>query len=137
MPDRASRVFFDSNTLLYLASDDALRATRTEELLRQGGVVSVQVLNEIANVARRKIRMTWEDTAALLQPLREWLEIVPVTLDVHERGLALAQRHQLSVYDGFIVAAALTADCSILYSEDMHSGLVIERRLTVVDPYVQ
>ena len=135
MPDRATRAFFDSSTLLYLASNDASSASRTEYLLRLGGVVSVQVLNEIANVAHRKMRMTWQETDDFLQPLREWLEVVAVTLEIHETGLALAARYQLSVYDGFVAAAALLSECDTLYSEDMHDGLTIERRLTILDPY--
>jgi predicted nucleic acid-binding protein len=49
-------------------------------------------------------------------------------------GLALAERCKLSVHDGMIVAAAQLAGCTILYSEDMHDGLVIDR-LTIRNPY--
>ncbi len=49
-----AEAFFDSNVLIYLLSDDQAKASRAEELLGRGGTISVQVLNEITNVARRK-----------------------------------------------------------------------------------
>jgi predicted nucleic acid-binding protein len=60
--------------------------------------------------------------------------VVPVTEETHVLGLALAARHSLSLYDGMIVAAAQLAGCTVLYSEDMHDGLVIDR-LTIRNPY--
>ena len=54
--------FFDTNVLIYLASNDAAKADRAEAVVREGGAVSVQVLNEIANVARRKMKLSWQET---------------------------------------------------------------------------
>jgi predicted nucleic acid-binding protein len=120
--------------MFYLASEDEAKANCAESLLQGGGTTSVQVLNEIANVARRKMGMTWAETHGFLSPIRELLELVPLTELVHELGLRLAELHQLSIYDGTIVAAALDAGCDTLLSEDMHSGLVVGRRLKIVDP---
>jgi predicted nucleic acid-binding protein len=94
----------------------------------------VQVLNEFANVALRKVRLSWSETRDFLDTFRATLEIVPLTLQTHERGLDLAERYQLSLYDGMIVAAAHLAGCRVLYSEDMHDGLVIDQ-LTIRNPY--
>lgn len=133
MPD--SGRFFDANVLLYLASDDEAKAKISEQLLREGGTVSVQVLNEIANVGRRKMRKTWAQTHELLTALRSLLTIVPVTETIHESGLKLAERYMFSVYDGMIVAAALEAGCDSVMSEDMQDGLVVDERLVIVDPF--
>jgi predicted nucleic acid-binding protein len=127
--------FFDTNVLLYTASNDAAKAERTEQLIAAGGTISVQVLNEIANVARRKMRFSWERTHSLMSQIRQLLPVIPITLRIHEAGLALAERYRLSVYDGMIAAAALDAGCDTLWSEDMHDGLVIDGRLTVVNPF--
>ena len=127
--------FFDSNVLLYLASEDAAKADRAEELIRSGGMISVQVLNEIANVARRKMRFSWARTRDLLSQIRQLMPVVPVTLEIHETGLAIAERYGLSIYDGMIAAAALASGCDTLWSEDMHDGLVINDRLTVANPF--
>jgi predicted nucleic acid-binding protein len=127
--------FFDTNVLLYIASGDDAKAERSEQLIAEGGTVSVQVLNEIANVARRKMRYSWERTHNLLSQIRLLLPVIPVTLDIHETGIGLAERHTLSIYDGMIAAAALDSGCDTLWSEDMHHGLVIDGRLTVVNPF--
>jgi predicted nucleic acid-binding protein len=127
--------FFDTNVLLYLASSDAVKADRAEKLIDGGGTVSVQVLNEIANVARRKMRMSWGDTHSFLSMLRTLLTVHPVTAEVHDEGLALAERHDLSIFDAMIVASALHAGCSTLWSEDMQHGMVIDRRLRIVNPF--
>jgi predicted nucleic acid-binding protein len=63
------------------------------------------------------------------------LAIEPITLEVHLTGLMLAQRYRLSIYDTMIAAAALHADCDVLFSEDMHHGMVIDNRLRIVNPF--
>lgn len=129
--------FADSNTLLYLASGDAGKAETAEDILKSGATVSVQVLNEIANVIHRKWNRSWDETEAFLDLVRGLTRVVPVTIETHERGLYLARRHRLGVYDGMIVAAALLAECDRLYSEDMHDSLLIEDRLLVIDPFAR
>lgn len=129
-----AEAFFDTNVLLYLLTKDEKKAARSEELLSFGGVISVQVLNEFASVATKKYKMQWPQIHQTLSALRANLAIVPVTLDVHEHGMALIELHKFAVYDGMIVAAALLAGCKTLYSEDMHDGLVI-KGLNIKNPY--
>jgi predicted nucleic acid-binding protein len=127
--------FFDTNVLLYAASGDPAKADRAEELIRAGGMISVQVLNEITNVARRKMGMSWTETRAFLSMIRGLLPVQPLTIDIHETGLALAERYELSIYDSMIAASALHADCDTLLSEDMQDGIVVDGRLRVVNPF--
>jgi predicted nucleic acid-binding protein len=127
--------FFDTNILIYLASDDAAKADRAEAIVREGGAISVQVLNEVANVARRKMQLSWQETRGLLSSLRELLTVHPVTVDTHELGLALAERHDLGIYDALIASSALLAECDRLWSEDMQDGIAIDRRLRIVNPF--
>jgi predicted nucleic acid-binding protein len=128
--------FLDTNVLLYLMSEDSAKAERAEQLIDQGGTISVQVLNEIANVARgRKMAMSWHHTRELLFLLRELLAVEPITIDVHETGLGLAERYQLSIYDAMIAASALEAGCDTLWSEDMQHGMVLDGRLRILDPF--
>ncbi|MGB7975757.1 MAG: PIN domain-containing protein [Roseiarcus sp.] len=127
--------FFDTNILIYLASDDAAKADRAEAIVREGGAISIQVLNEVANVARRKMKLTWQETRGFLSSLRELLTVHPVTVDTHELGLRLAERHQLGVYDALIAASALLAECDRLWSQDMQHGLAIDKRLRIVNPF--
>ena len=91
--------FFDTNVLFYVASGDPAKADRAEELIGAGGTIGVQVLNEITNVARRKMGMSWTETRAFLSMMRGLLPVQPLTIDIHETGLALAERYGLSIYD--------------------------------------
>lgn len=127
--------FFDTNVLLYVASADASKAERAEGLIRAGGTISVQVLNEVTNVARRKMGMSWTETHAFLSMVRGLLDVQPLTTDVHETGLAVAERYGLSVFDAMIAASALHADCDTLWSEDMQDGAVLAERLRIVNPF--
>jgi len=127
--------FFDSNVPLYIASADAAKADHAEKILTAGGSISVQVLNEIANVSRRKMRLSWVDTHAFLSLLRGLVAIHPLTVDVHETGLALAERYNLSTWDAMVAASALHADCDTLWSEDMQHGMTLDGRLRIADPF--
>jgi predicted nucleic acid-binding protein len=127
--------FFDTNVLLYLASAHPAKADRAERLVGDGGTISVQVLNEIANVARRKMGMSWTETHGFLSVIRDLVDVAPLTIETHALGLVLAERHNLSVYDAMIAAAALNAGCDTLWSEDMHDGALLDRRLRIANPF--
>ena len=127
--------FFDTNVLLYIASGDRAKADRAEQLVGEGGVISVQVLNEIANVARRKMGLSWPETHAFLSMIRGLLPAEPITIEIHEAGLILAERYGLSTYDAMIAASALQADCDTLWSEDMQDDMMLDDRLRIVNPF--
>ena len=134
MPGRP-RVFFDTNVLLYILSQDVAKAGKAEALLKTGGIISVQALNEATNVLRRKHAMAWLDITNVLSLFRALLEVVPVTAAIHDSGLALAQRYSLSVYDAMIVAAALDSGCETLWCEDLQNGQTIGR-LQIRNPFI-
>lgn len=130
-----TRPFFDTNILVYALEADA-RGTIASDLIDVGGAISVQSLNELANVLRRKRRWTWDQIARATEAaMVRCPTIVPLTPDLHHLGLRLAERYTFSIYDAMIAAAALTAECDVLYSEDMHDGLVIDRRVRIVNPF--
>ena len=80
--------------------------------------------------------MSWQETRRFLADVQVLLPTVqPLTLSTHELALQLADRYSLSIHDGLIVAAALEAKCSVLWSEDMQHGLVVERVLTIRNPF--
>jgi len=127
--------FFDTNVLVYAASENERKAGRAQQLVAEGGTISVQILNEAANVARRKLRLSWPNTHAFLETIKAVLDVRPISLHVHEAGMLLAQKFQLAIYDAVIVASALDAGCDTLWSEDMQDGMVFENRLTVQNPF--
>ena len=127
--------FFDTNVLLYLLSEDHAKADKAEELLAAGGTISVQVLNEFASVASRKLAMKWPEIRECLEPLRLTLQIVPITIDAYDQALQIAERYGLSFYDALIVSAARLSACKILYSEDLQHGQIFDKSLAVRNPF--
>ncbi len=134
---RGERGFLDTNILVYnQTDDDPVKALQTEDLIVPGNVISVQVLNELASVLKRKAKWPWDAVGESLALTRAVFEVVPLTEDIHETGLRMAERYSLSVYDAMIVAAALESRCDVLWSEDMQNGLVINGRLTIRNPFL-
>jgi predicted nucleic acid-binding protein len=127
-------VFFDTNVLVYALAAPSPFSVRSLELLQSQGTVSVQVLNECVHTLRRKFSASWEQARRASERVRELCAVVPLTMDTHMRGLEIAERYQLNLYDGMIVASAQLAGCKTLYSADMHDGLVIDG-LTIRNPY--
>lgn len=131
-----AKVFLDTNILLYTIGQHDVRTPVAEGLVEQGGVVSVQVLNELASVAHRTLKMSWQDVANALDAIRILCpSVVPITAETHDAALRLTVRHGFHIYDALILAAALEAGCGTLYSEDMQSGQVIGGRLTIRNPF--
>ncbi len=129
-----TKPFIDSNVILYLLSGDAGKADRAQSLLQAGGVISVQVLNEVASVCRKKLKMPWEEVDAVLQATKAACDVVPLTLATHEKAVELAKRFQLSLFDANIVASALMASSEVLFSEDMQSGMTVAS-LQIQNPF--
>lgn len=130
-----AEAFFDTNVVLYLLSADSAKADRAEQCIAKGGCICVQVLNEFASVATRKLRMSWTEVNEVLSQLRAVCEVHSVTVQTHDQAVALAQRYGLPIYDALIVSAALLAGCTTLWGEDMQDGQVILRKLTIRNPF--
>jgi len=128
--------FFDSNVLLYVASPRDFRADRAEKIISGGGTVSVQVVNEVTYVARRKFAMDWAEIEQFLGGMRAFVAVHDLTLATHAEAIRLAQTFRLAWYDALIVAAALLAGCDRLLTEDMHHGLVIDGSLRIENPFL-
>ena len=119
----SGRSFFDTTILIYAISSEQPRAAMAEKLLADGGWISVQVLNEFAAVARRKLDMSWEETREALLAIRALCETpTPLSIETHQAALEIAPRYGYQIYDALILAAALESHCDILYTEDMQNG---------------
>ena len=131
-----AKSLLDTNVLIYAVAKNDPRASKAEELLAGGGVIAVQSLNEFVSVARRKLGMSWKE-------IQEFLDVicilcpdpVPVSLDTHKAALAIAEKYGYDIYDALIASAALEAGCKTLYSEDLQDGQIIDRQLTIRNPF--
>lgn len=131
-----AKPFLDSNILVYVFSKGDPRTAIAENLLFDGGVISVQVLNEFVNVLQHKERRPWAEIRTALTSVRALLDPpVQLTVKLHEKAVTLAERYGSRIYDCLIVAAALEVGCTTLYTEDLQHGQVIDG-LTVRNPFI-
>jgi predicted nucleic acid-binding protein len=129
-----SRPFLDSNVILYLLSADTAKANKAEALVAAGGIVSVQVLNEVTAVCRGKLKMPWHEVEAVLSATKSACEVVPLSIATHEAAVEIAKRHGLSFYDANICASAVLAGAQSIVSEDMQDGMLVDG-LVVRNPF--
>jgi predicted nucleic acid-binding protein len=133
--------FFDTNVLLYAldirrGTARDLRADKAEEILCRGGIVSVQVLNEFYDVASRKFNLNSEKIAELLQVVEAFCgRAIPLTAETHTSAVDITRRHAFRIYDSLILAAAIQAGCTTVYTENMQHGQVIEG-VRIVNPFL-
>ena len=98
--------------------------------------ISVQVLNEMVNVMRRKYAKSWPEIDAALDFVRMAAgNVRPLTNEAQLAATKIAKRYGFSIYDSMIAASAIEADCNTLLSEDMQDGMVIENVLTIRNPF--
>ncbi len=130
------RGFLDTNVLIYSTLTSDPRSNVARDLLSRRNIISVQVLNEFASVARRKLHRAWPDVVRALTAIRALCPTPhPITVAAHESALAIASRRGYQLYDALIIATALEAGCATLYSEDLQDGQIIDRRLTIRNPF--
>ena len=126
--------FIDTGVLIY-AQGAGPKSETARQVVLAGGVISVQVVNELAAVLRRQFRLEWDLVADALADVREALGPVrPIDVDIHLRALDLARSHGFGFYDALIVASALAAGCDTLQTEDLQAGRRIAG-LNIVNPF--
>jgi predicted nucleic acid-binding protein len=132
----SGRSFFDTTILIYSISSEEPRAAMAEKLLADGGWISVQVLNEFAAVTRHKLNFSWGETREALLAIRALCETpTRLSIETHDAALEIAARYGYHFYDALILAAAIEADCDILYTEDMQHGQSIGP-ITIQNPFL-
>ena len=132
----AKKIFFDTNTLLYLLSADSKKADWVSKNIEQSNVISIQVLNEFTSASLRKIKITHAELDEFLDLFSSTFSIRSLDMDTFETGLSVSRRYGYQHYDSMIIAAALQAGCERLYSEDMQHRQIIEKKLQILNPFI-
>jgi|ERR1700722_10565951 predicted nucleic acid-binding protein len=128
--------FYDTCILVYALAQRDHREDVARALLAAGGLISVQVLNEFASVAKRKFRLSFDEIAALSSASIDLCGVpLPLTLQTHDAAMKIARRYGFQFYDCVIVASALEAGCRTLYTEDLQHYQEIDT-LLIVNPFL-
>lgn len=142
MSDGAS--FIDTNVWLYRLFDNKKMEVAEIERKRniaisiteaEGIIISSQVVNEICNNLLKKAAFNEGQIKAVIQSLYRRCTVIEFNLTILESASDIRSRYNLSFWDGLIVASALAAEASILYSEDMQDGLIVAGQLEIVNPF--
>jgi len=130
--------FFDTNIVVYLYSqDEPEKQSIAKNLFKNNQpIISTQVLGEFANVLRRKFKLEYTNIVVAITQITKVSQVVTITHDNIISALNLANKYQYSFYDSLIIAVALAENCTILYTEDLQHGQVIESTLTITNPFL-
>ena len=121
------RYFIDSNIVIYANDRNAgEKQTRAIEVVQRcmrakNGVLSIQVLQEYANIALTKLT---QDSAVVLRQLKllDAFKIITPSPAMVRRGVEIRNAYRVSFWDAGIVAAAEIAECDYILSEDLNTG---------------
>ena len=129
------KTFLDSNILIYLIDKDEAKKAKVESLLNPQFVISTQVIAENVNACLKKLKLPQEKSFHHGNFLLTHFQVIPVAARFFPIAFELALTYQFSFWDSLIVASALESECEILFSEDMHDGLRVKGKLTILNPF--
>lgn len=133
------KVFIDTNLWIYLHTADSSKKYVVELLLKEkfeNVVISTQVLNECFNTLTRKQIASASDAQNIIINIADSYRVLPLTEAITCVAMDVFRNYKFSFYDSLIIAAALSADCKTLYSEDMQHKQIIENSLTIINPFL-
>ncbi len=131
------RIFIDTNLWIYLYSKDD-KNNKCKELLDQNFEnvnISTQVLGEIFSVLTKKRIKTKEEAKQIVADITSSFSVAEVLTATVNKAMDLSIKQAFSYWDSLIIASALESNCSILYTEDMQDGQIIEDRLRIMNPF--
>ena len=133
------RVFVDTNILIYHFTKDTVKYEITDGIITNPLfelVTSTKVLSEFANVClRKKFVKSKSEVKRHIEEISGLFDEAGLTKKDIIHALDIQDRHKLSFYDSIIVANALESDCKSLYTEDLHHGLIIDKKLKIINPF--
>jgi len=134
----SQKIFLDTNLLIYAHTNaDVLKQQKVQTIIvHQNTVISTQVFKEAANVFSKKFKFGWPDIQLVIKEMRENNEVQTNTVSTVNQACQIADRYSYSFYDSLILAAALEAECPVLFSEDLQHGQLIEQALTIKNPFI-
>jgi len=127
--------FADTNVIVYAVGKESTKQAIARRIVADGDTVSAQVVNETVNVLLRKQGTALAIAHEIAESLLDLADVMPVNEQTIRKAIQISKRYGFSHWDSLIVAVALQADCTVLYSEDMQHGQIIDDRLTITNPF--
>ncbi|WP_316769588.1 PIN domain-containing protein [Pedobacter frigiditerrae] len=130
-----NNIFIDSNIVLYLFDTNEPKRLIVQELLSAKPTLNAQVLVEVGNVCKRKFGFSKQQITLLWSDLINDCSCAEINEHTIKDAIRLIKKYDFQLFDAIIIAGALYANAKILYSEDMHHGIVIDETLTIINPF--
>ena len=127
----------DTNILLYSISiNENRKRAIAANLIDENPVIFPQNLSEFINVLLNRWKYPKENMGLIVMEVLKSCVLLNTSATAYKQAFELIKKYDFPVFDAIIVAAALDAGCSILYSEDMQNNLVVEKQLTIINPFL-
>ncbi|MBY0433103.1 MAG: PIN domain-containing protein [Cyclobacteriaceae bacterium] len=132
-----SRAFLDSNICVYwFDKSNPDKQDKALVLLKSRPFVSSQVVIETYLACSRKLKLPAQICDENTLILCDAATVMPIEPSTFSAALSLKSKLQFSFLDSLIIASALQAECTTLYSEDLQHGQLIEGKLKIVNPFI-
>ncbi len=130
-------VFIDTNIIVYSYSNsEADKQSIARDLIStRNSYVSTQVLQELTNTITKKFKFSYENATDAINECCKNNNLHTNTHATILEACKVAGKYRFSFYDSLIISAALACECTILYTEDLHNGLIIENKLRIINPF--
>ena len=138
MKHMKDKVFLDSNVILYSYSKTELDKNQiANDLIFSLNeiLISTQVINEVTNILYKKFKLDSISIEDAILEIYNNLNIVNFSFTTQIKALKIKKRYKLQYYDCLLIATALENTCTILYSEDMQHGQIIENQIKIINPF--
>ncbi|MVN20153.1 PIN domain-containing protein [Mucilaginibacter arboris] len=131
-----NNIFVDSNIVLYLMDVDEHKKIISRKLLSNNPTICTQVLTEVANVCKYRFKYKKHELLILWSDLLRDCTLIPTDHQSVHKAIQLVELYDFQLFDALIIADALKANCTILYSEDMQHKMLLENKLTIINPFL-
>lgn len=131
-----STIALDTNVLIYLHDNSSTKRAIANDLLAGNPRISSQVISEYLNTTRRLLNLSKDELLIQTSALFSGCTIIPVLPYTLLFASELVKQYKFQLFDAVIVASAIEGHCDILYSEDMHHSLVVDKSLTIINPFI-
>jgi predicted nucleic acid-binding protein len=131
-----NNVAIDTNILLY-ALDNFYpeKQSISIQIIADKPLFCSQSLSEFTNVCLRKWKFSKENVAEIINEYLNQCTYIPITEEMIFFSFEVMNKYRFQLFDSMIISAAIKSGCSILYSEDMNNGQIIEKQLQIVNPF--
>jgi len=134
------KVFLDTNILIYCYSVDEKnkqeKALNLVDKYSENSIISTQVISELSNILFKKFKLSSIEIERTILEIDNYIDIVNFSMTTQIKALKIKDKYKLQFYDSLIIATAIENQCTVLYSEDMQDGLLIDDILTIVNPFI-